>query len=73
MRSAEFGLSAVGVEEVFEGEDAAVGRVELDRAPDRVDAVRHSHHPEGSMIIYTCAEWAAFLGGAKDGEYDFGR
>ncbi|WP_338029408.1 DUF397 domain-containing protein [Glycomyces paridis] len=47
--------------------------MELDRAPDRVDAVRHSHHPEGSMIIYTCAEWAAFLGGAKDGEYDFGR
>lgn len=34
-------------------------------------AVRHSHHPEGSVIVYTRAEWDAFLGGAKDGEFDF--
>lgn len=34
-------------------------------------AVRHSHHPEGSVIVYTRAEWAAFLAGAKDGEFDF--
>jgi hypothetical protein len=34
-------------------------------------AVRHSHHPEGSVIIYTRAEWDAFLAGAKDGEFDF--
>ena len=34
-------------------------------------AVRHSHHPEGSMIVYTRAEWSAFLAGAKDGEFDF--
>jgi hypothetical protein len=34
-------------------------------------AVRHSHHPEGSVIVYTQAEWEAFLGGAKDGEFDF--
>ena len=34
-------------------------------------AVRHSHHPEGSMIVYTRAEWDAFLAGAKDGEFDF--
>ncbi|WP_112138196.1 DUF397 domain-containing protein [Glycomyces dulcitolivorans] len=34
-------------------------------------AVRHSHHPEGSLIVYTRAEWEAFLGGAKDGEFDF--
>jgi hypothetical protein len=35
-------------------------------------AVRHSHHPEGSVIVYTRAEWDAFLAGAKDGEFDFG-
>lgn len=34
-------------------------------------AVRHSHHPDGSMIVYTRAEWTAFLAGAKDGEFDF--
>jgi hypothetical protein len=34
-------------------------------------AVRHSHHPEGSMIVYTRAEWDAFLAGAEDGEFDF--
>ncbi|WP_106366447.1 DUF397 domain-containing protein [Glycomyces artemisiae] len=35
-------------------------------------AVRHSHNPESSVIVYTRAEWAAFLAGAKDGEFDFG-
>jgi hypothetical protein len=34
-------------------------------------AVRHSHHPEGSVIVYTRAEWEAFLAGARDGEFDF--
>lgn len=34
-------------------------------------AVRHSRHPEGSLIVYTRAEWVAFLAGAKDGEFDF--
>lgn len=34
-------------------------------------AVRHSHHPDGSIIVYTKEEWTAFLAGAKDGEFDF--
>ena len=34
-------------------------------------ALRHSHHPEAPPIVYTKAEWVAFLGGAKDGEFDF--
>lgn len=34
-------------------------------------AVRHSQHPEGSVIVYTRAEWTAFLAGARDGEFDF--
>lgn len=34
-------------------------------------AVRHSHHPGGPVIVYTRAEWATFLAGANDGEFDF--
>jgi hypothetical protein len=34
-------------------------------------AVRHSHHPDAAVIVYTRAEWDAFLAGAKDGEFDF--
>lgn len=34
-------------------------------------AVRHSKAPDGPVIVYTRAEWAAFIGGAKDGEFDF--
>ncbi|WP_308249886.1 DUF397 domain-containing protein [Sphaerisporangium fuscum] len=34
-------------------------------------AVRHSHHPDGEVIVYTRAEWQAFIAGVKDGEFDF--
>lgn len=34
-------------------------------------AVRHSHRPDGEVIVYTRAEWEAFIGGVKDGEFDF--
>jgi hypothetical protein len=34
-------------------------------------AVRHSRHRKGAVIIYTRAEWEAFIAGAKDGEFDF--
>ncbi|MFB9249410.1 DUF397 domain-containing protein [Sphaerisporangium melleum] len=34
-------------------------------------AVRHSHHPDGEVIIYTRAEWQAFIAGVKNGEFDF--
>ncbi len=33
-------------------------------------AVRNSRHPEGPALVYTSAELAAFLSGAKDGEFD---
>ena len=35
-------------------------------------ALRHSKHPDGPVIIYTHAEWDAFVGGVKDQEFDFG-
>jgi hypothetical protein len=34
-------------------------------------AVRHSHHPDGQVIVYNRAEWAAFIGGVRNGEFDF--
>jgi hypothetical protein len=37
---------------------------------DEVIAVRDSKRPEGPALIFTQAEWDAFVGGAKDGEFD---
>ncbi len=33
-------------------------------------AVRASKNPAGPALIFTTAEWDAFVGGAKDGEFD---
>jgi hypothetical protein len=33
-------------------------------------AVRDSQRPDGPVLIFTPAEWDAFVGGAKDGEFD---
>lgn len=33
-------------------------------------AVRDSKDPGGGALIFTPAEWDAFVGGAKDGEFD---
>jgi hypothetical protein len=33
-------------------------------------AVRDSKNPDGPALLFTTAEWAAFVGGAKDGEFD---
>lgn len=35
-----------------------------------VIAVRDSKNPAGAALIFTTAEWDAFVGGAKDGEFD---
>ncbi|MEV7011029.1 DUF397 domain-containing protein [Streptosporangium sp. NPDC051022] len=34
-------------------------------------AVRHSRRPDAEVIVYSRAEWEAFVGGVKDGEFDF--
>ena len=46
--------------------------VETAVLPDRRVAVRHSKQPGGAMLLYTLAEWNAFLKGAKAGEFDIG-
>lgn len=44
--------------------------VELADLADRSVALRNSRDPHGPALIYTRAEIAAFLRGAKDGEFD---
>ncbi|GAA3609239.1 hypothetical protein GCM10022419_112780 [Nonomuraea rosea] len=41
----------------------------LNDGTDRV-AVRHSRSP-GDLIVYSKAEWQAFLAGVRGGEFDF--
>ncbi|MFD7653198.1 DUF397 domain-containing protein [Actinosynnema sp. NPDC059797] len=33
-------------------------------------AMRNSAHPEGPVLVFTPAEWEAFILGVKDGEFD---
>ena len=37
---------------------------------DEAIAVRDSKSPDGPVLVFTQAEWDAFVGGAKDGEFD---
>jgi Domain of unknown function (DUF397) len=43
--------------------------VEVAFAGDAV-GVRDSKNPAGPALIFTLGEWDAFLGGARDGEFD---
>jgi len=43
--------------------------VEVARLADGAVAVRNSRHPDGPALIFTTAEWDAFLSGATDGEF----
>lgn len=44
--------------------------VEIAELPDGSVAVRNSRFPAGPALVYTRAEFAAFLAGARDGEFD---
>jgi hypothetical protein len=44
--------------------------VEVACLPTGEIAVRNSRHPAGPVLLYTQAEMAAFVQGAKDGEFD---
>ena len=37
---------------------------------DEAIVVRDSGNPEAAALIFNAAEWDAFVGGAKDGEFD---
>jgi hypothetical protein len=51
------------------GEDHAA-RVEMALLPEGSIAMRNARHPGGPALIYTHAEIAAFIAGAKDGDFD---
>jgi hypothetical protein len=44
--------------------------VELAKLSSGEIAVRNSRFPDGSVVVYTRAEIAAFLDGARAGEFD---
>lgn len=44
--------------------------VEVARLDGGAVAVRDSKDRQGPALIFTPAEWEAFIGGAKDGEFD---
>jgi hypothetical protein len=43
--------------------------VEVADVPGGQVAMRNSRHPEGAVLVFTRAEWDAFLSGARDGEF----
>jgi hypothetical protein len=45
------------------------GCVEVAIAPDSV-AVRDSKDQQGPVLLFTPTEWAAFLGGVRNGEFE---
>ena len=44
--------------------------VEVANTPDGEIGVRNSRDPQGGMLRFTAAEWVAFLGGVRNGEFD---
>jgi Domain of unknown function (DUF397) len=50
----------------------ANGCVEVVLIDDRI-AVRDSKDREGPVLMFTAHEWEAFLGGARDGEFELPR
>lgn len=43
--------------------------VEVARLSDGSVAMRNSRHPDGPALVFTSAEWEAFLNGARTGEF----
>jgi hypothetical protein len=44
--------------------------VEAAQLPAGAVAVRNSRYPDGPALVFTQAEWEAFLLGARDGDFD---
>ncbi len=44
--------------------------VETCALPDGGRAVRHSKDPNGPALVFTTAEWQAFIAAVKGGEFD---
>ncbi|MCM2417739.1 DUF397 domain-containing protein [Streptomyces sp. RKAG293] len=74
MQSVTNGISATaltGVVWVKSSHSDPVGNcVEAAALPGGEVALRNSRHPQGPALVYTRSEIAAFLAGARDGEFD---
>ena len=46
--------------------------VEVAAGPNGIIHVRNSNDPDGPTLRFTPEEWVAFLGGVRDGDFDFG-
>jgi hypothetical protein len=44
--------------------------VEAAQLPAGAVALRNSRYPDGPALVFTRAEWDAFLLGARDGDFD---
>jgi len=45
------------------------GRIQI-AFVDNLIGMRDSRQPDGPVLVFTEAEWDAFVAGAKDGEFD---
>jgi hypothetical protein len=50
--------------------DGSPGKLEIGFADNGLVALRYADEPDGTILIYTPAEWDAFVEGVKDGEFD---
>ncbi|CAM3132238.1 DUF397 domain-containing protein [Stackebrandtia soli] len=50
--------------------DGTPGKLEIGFADNGLVALRYAEEPDGTILIYTPAEWDAFVEGVKDGEFD---
>ncbi|GLW08913.1 hypothetical protein Misp01_40430 [Microtetraspora sp. NBRC 13810] len=44
--------------------------VEIALLEDGQVGLRDGHDRDGAVLVFTAAEWADFVGGVKDGEFD---
>lgn len=74
MSSLPNGISAALLQDVPWQKSSSSSRegncVELAALPDGQIAVRNSRDPQGPALIYTRAEIAALVQGARDGDFD---
>ena len=52
------------------GPDGTPIRLEIGYADNGLVALRYADEPDGTILIYTPAEWEAFVAGVRDGEFD---
>lgn len=64
------GMPAAGLPDVAWQSARQDARVEMALLPEGRIAMRNARHPGGPALIYTHAEIAAFIAGAKDGDFD---